>query len=177
MQFWVWLTFTVLLELVPLPEIITTVPLPEDDGLGEDEGVGVFDGEGLGFGVVEGFGVGVGEGEFEGDGLGEREGLGKLAAAVKELERFPALLEKSPKTELFKAKSIKKIRKENKKYSFLITTLFAFVLKFSFLFVFQFLFLYSKVQGLQKLVLDQQLGLGIQGESLGSYLLCQLPAY
>lgn len=90
MQFVELLTLTELFEPAPLPSTITVVS-PE----GEPDGVG--DGDPEGFGVVEGDGVG--EGVAEGVGVTEGEGLGKLAAAVKELPRLPALLENNPKTD------------------------------------------------------------------------------
>lgn len=130
MQFCWFDTFTLLFEPEPLPSIIMVVPDPDGDALGDGEldGVGLADGVGDadGFGVPDGDGLPEGVGDVEGfgdavgDGIIEGEGLGKLAAAVKRLPRFPALLEKRPKTDWFRANNIRVIKNDVKKYAFLI---------------------------------------------------------
>lgn len=104
-----------------------TVPLPEGLGVGDELGVAEGVGDEDGFGDWEGFGdedgAGVVEGFGDADGVGviEGEGLGKLAATEKVLPKFPALLEKRPKTDWFRAKRIRVIKNDVKKYAFLIS--------------------------------------------------------
>lgn len=110
-------TFTVFVEPLPFPEIITVVPLAEGEGFteGDDDGEAVGEvlgvGELLGAGVADGEGIGDEEGFI--DGETDTDGLGKLAAAVKELPRFLALLENDPKTDWLSAKNTKQIKNEN----------------------------------------------------------------
>lgn len=118
-QFWLLVTFTVLLEPEPLPSIMITVPDPEGFGVGDEVGLSEGVGEGFGvwegFGVVDGPGVSEGFGDADGDGVTEGDGLGKLAAAVKELARLPALLVNKPKTDWFRANRIKVIKNDERK--------------------------------------------------------------
>lgn len=97
-QFVELLTPAVLFEPAPLPSMITVVPPegePDGVGDGDPEGPGV----GEGFGDCEGTGLSLGAGVADGVGVTEGEGLGKLAAAVNELPKLPALPENRPKTD------------------------------------------------------------------------------
>lgn len=131
---------TLLFDPAPLPEIITVVPPPD----GEPEGEGLADGELEGVALGEGEADGLSEGAGLPEGLevgladADGEGLGKVAAAAKEFPKLPALLEKSPNTDSFKANSTKQIKNELKKYVLLIP--YVIFAKLSSRFVFQFPF-------------------------------------